>query len=274
MGRTIDIERILTERFHGKTPRLLVKIIKRLVHEDFLNGYFVQGYEGVDFCENAVKYLDVHLNVEGLDEIPSGGGERYTFVSNHPLGGIDGVALAGLIGRKFDGKVKMMVNDFLMHLEGLAPLCIPVNAKIKKRGGGIGTQNRELPRLTDEIFASDNQILMFPAGLCSRKIGGKVQDLEWGKVFVRKSVEYGRDIVPVHFIAENSGRFYRVAGISKFLKLKFNIAMAFLPDELYRARGKTFRVVFGKPVPWQSLDGSRSAKEWAGIIRDKVYELE
>ena len=196
-----------------------------------------------------------------------------TFVSNHPLGGVDGIALAGIIGRKYDGKIKLMVNDFLMHLGGLAPLCIPVNAKIRKKGQEIGTQNRDLPRLTNEIFGSDNQVLMFPAGLCSRKIEGRIQDLVWSKVFVAKSVEHHRDIVPVHFIGENSGRFYRVANLSSILRLKFNIAMAFLPDELYRAQGKTFRIVFGKPIPWQSFDKSRSPKEWAQEVRSAVYSL-
>lgn len=272
-GKTIDIEEIFRKRFKGKAPRLLVKIVKRLLHQDFLNAYLKEGYEGVEFCENAVKYLDVKIEVEGLENLPDSPDARLTFVSNHPLGGVDGVALAGIIGRRYGGRIKLMVNDFLMHLGGLAPLCVPVNAKIRRKGAGIGIQNRDLPRLTDEIFASDNQILMFPAGLCSRKIDGKIQDLVWSKVFVTKSVEYHRDIVPVHFVGENSGRFYRVANLSSFFRLKFNVAMAFLPDELYRARGKTFRVIFGKPIPWQSFDRSRKPKEWAQEVRAAVYNL-
>lgn len=272
-GKTIDIEEIFRKRFNGKAPRLLVKIVKRLLHQDFLNAYLKEGYEGVEFCENAVKYLDVKIEVEGLENLPDSPDARLTFVSNHPLGGVDGVALAGIIGRRYGGRIKLMVNDFLMHLGGLAPLCVPVNAKIRRKGAGIGIQNRDLPRLTDEIFASDNQILMFPAGLCSRKIDGKIQDLVWSKVFVTKSVEYHRDIVPVHFVGENSGRFYRVANLSSFFRLKFNVAMAFLPDELYRARGKTFRVIFGKPIPWQSFDRSRNPKEWAQEVRAAVYNL-
>lgn len=270
-GQTIDIEQILARRFHGKTPRLLVWLIKRLLHQDWLNAYFSQGYEGVEFCENAVKYLNVTLKVEGLEDIPLQG--RYTFVSNHPLGGADGVALAGVIGRRFGG-IRLMVNDFLMNLKGLAPLCIPVHAKIKTKGNEIGNQHRDLPRLTDEIFASDNQILMFPAGLCSRKRNGVIRDLQWGKVCIKKSVEFHRDVVPVHFIAENSPRFYRVANLSKALHLRFNIAMAFLPDELYRAQGKTFRIVFGKPIPWETFNGSKTPKEWAQAVKEKVYELE
>ncbi len=272
-GKTIDIEEIFRKRFNGKAPRLLVKIVKNLLHQDFLNAYLKEGYEGVEFCENAVKYLDVKIEVEGLENLPDSPDARLTFVSNHPLGGVDGVALAGIIGRRYGGRIKLMVNDFLMHLGGLAPLCVPVNAKIRRKGAGIGIQNRDLPRLTDEIFASDNQILMFPAGLCSRKIDGKIQDLVWSKVFVTKSVEYHRDIVPVHFVGENSGRFYRVANLSSFFRLKFNVAMAFLPDELYRARGKTFRVIFGKPIPWQSFDRSRNPKEWAQEVRAAVYNL-
>ncbi len=272
-GKTIDIEEIFRKKFNGKVPRLIVKLTKRLLHQDFINGYLSQGYEGVEFCENAVKYLNVRIETEGLENLPDSPDARLTFVSNHPLGGVDGIALAGIIGRRYGGRIKLMVNDFLMHLGGLAPLCIPVNAKIKRKGAGIGTQNRDLPRLTDEIFRSDNQILMFPAGLCSRKIDGKIQDLVWSKAFVTKSVENHRDIVPVHFIGVNSERFYKVANLSSFFRLKFNIAMAFLPDELYRARGKTFRVVFGKPIPWQSFDRSRNPKEWAQIVRAAVYDL-
>lgn len=272
-GKTIDIEEIFRRRFNGKAPKLAVKLIKRLLHQDFLNEYLSQGYEGVEFCENAIKYLNVRIETEGLENLPDSPGARLTFVSNHPLGGVDGVALAGIIGRRYGGRIKLMVNDFLMHLGGLAPLCIPVNAKIKRKGVGIGTQNRDLPRMTDEIFSSDNQILMFPAGLCSRRIDGKIQDLVWSKVFVTKSVEHHRDIVPVHFVGENSGRFYKVANLSSLLRLKFNVAMAFLPDELYRAQGKAFRVIFGKPIPWQSFDRSRNPKEWAQEVRAAVYEL-
>lgn len=271
--KTIDIEEIFRKKFNGKAPKFLTKALKRLIHQDFINDYLRQGHEGVEFCENAIKYLNVKIEVEGLENLPESPDARFTFVSNHPLGGVDGIALAGIIGRKYDGRIKLMVNDFLMHLGGLAPLCIPVNAKIRKKGEGIGTQNRDLPRLTNEIFASDNQVLMFPAGLCSRKKDGRIQDLVWSKVFVAKSVEYHRDIVPVHFIGENSRRFYRVASLSSALRLRFNIAMAFLPDELYRAQGKTFRIVFGKPIPWQSFDRSRTPKEWAQEVRAAVYDL-
>lgn len=261
MADTIDIGAIMDARFGGKLPRCVVSILRRFFHEDYLNGFLKRGLSGVEFCTGATEYLGLNVNVEGLDRIASDG--RYTFASNHPLGGADGVVLMGILGERYDGKVRTMVNDFLMNLKGFAPLCVPVN----KMGG----QASELPRLTEELFASDNQVLMFPAGKCSRRIDGKVQDVAWSKTFIEKSVKHHRDIVPLRFVGQNSKRFYRIAQITK--KMKFNVAMAFLPDEMYRARGKNFRVVFGEPIPWQHFDGSKSRKEWAQWVREQVYKL-
>jgi putative hemolysin len=87
------------------------------------------------------------------------------------------------------------------------------------------------------------------------------------------SRESGRDIVPIHFEGENSKRFYRIANLQKKLKLKFNIAMMMLPDEMYRSTGRNYRITFGKPIPISDIDKSKSDTEWAQEIRAKVYEL-
>ena len=276
----------MEERFGRRTPRFVVGWMRRFFHEDFMNEFLRRGLSGVEFCTEATKYLGLNVSVEGLDCIQcmgreqdsvedssavggelarvAGEGEKlYTFVSNHPLGGADGVVLMGILGRKYGGRVRTMVNDFLMNLKGFAPLCVPVN----KMGG----QAAELPRLTEEMFASENQVLMFPAGKCSRRIHGKVQDVAWSKTFIDKSVRHHRDIVPIRFIGQNSKRFYLIAQLTK--KMKFNVAMAFLPDEMYRARGKSFRIVFGSPIPWQHFDASRSKREWAQWVRGEVYKL-
>ena len=243
-------------------PSFVLKWIKKFLHVDFLNEYFVKGYDGVEFCTGSLEYLDVKLDVEGLENVPDDG-TLYTFASNHPLGGIDGVALGAIVGEKFEGKVKYLVNDFLMFLKGLAPICVPINK--------VGGQSRELPRLLDEAFRSENHMIIFPAGLCSRKIDGKIQDLPWGKAFINKSVATGRSVVPVHFIAQNSPRFYRVAKLTKLLG--FNAAMAFLPDEMVRQMHKTFKVVIGKPIPPSHFDKSKTPYEWAQWVREEVYKL-
>lgn len=259
----IDLDAIIASK-GGKLPKFVVNWMKKFLHVDFLNEYFVKGYEGVEFCTGALETLDIKLEIEGLENVPNDG-TLYTFASNHPLGGIDGVALGSIVGTHFDGKVRYLVNDILMNLKGLAPICVPINK--------IGGQSRNLPALINEAFHSDNQMILFPAGLCSRRIDGKIQDIAWGKAFISKSIETGRSVVPVHFIAQNSKRFYRVANLCKMLKLKFNIAMVFLPDEMYKARHSTFKVVFGKPIPCSTFDKSKSPQQWAQWVREEVYKL-
>lgn len=266
-SHTIDVEGIVRARAgKRRIPHFLIRWLKSFVHQDFINEFLRRGYEGVDFCEECMKYLDVSVTVEGMENLDGFPADaRFTFASNHPLGGIDGVTLGAVFGRRFDGKVVYLVNDLLMNLKGLAPICVPVNK--------IGKQSRNLPQMIDGAFSSDNQVIIFPAGLCSRKIDGKISDLAWGKSFVRKSVETGRYIVPVHFIGENSPRFYRVAKLCKLFNLKFNFAMLFLPDELYKAQHGHFTVKIGNPIAPEVFDKSRSAHRWAQWVREEVYNL-
>lgn len=265
--RAIEIDKIVAARAKGrKIPRFLLNWMKKLIHQDMINSYLVQGYDGVEFCEKCLEYLDVKVDVKGLENIDTSGNTKYTFVSNHPLGGIDGVTLGMVIGKPFGGNIRYLVNDFLMNLKGLAPLCVPVNK--------VGGQSRDLARLVDEAFRSENQMLIFPAGKCSRRIDGKIQDPAWTKTFVVKSVATGRQVVPVHFLGRNSNRFYMVDKICKLLHIKFNLAMALLPDEMMRNMHGTFRIVIGKPVPAETFDDSRTPLEWAKWVRKKVYELE
>lgn len=265
--QVLDLEQIIRSRAGSKAkyiPQFLIEWFKKAAHQDFINGYLKEGYVGVEFCENSLEYLGVELEVRGLENLPKDG-RKFTFVSNHPLGAIDGVTLGAVIGKEYDGKVKYLLNDLLMNLKGLAPLGIPINK--------IGGQARNLPKLIDEAFHSENQMLVFPAGLCSRKIDGKIQDLPWGKAFVAKSRQTGRDIIPIHFEGQNSERFYKVAEWQKKLGLKFNIAMLMLPDEMYKSTGRKYKVTFGKPIPVETLDRTKNDIEWAQDIRRIVYEL-
>lgn len=245
-------------------PKFVLAFIRRFFHLDYLNEFFVQGFEGVEFCTKSLEHLGIGLDVSGLENVPDDG-TLYTFVSNHPLGGIDGIALGSIVGENFGGKVRYLVNDFLMLIKGLAPICVPINK--------VGGQSRNLPKLIDDAFKSDNHMIVFPAGICSRKIDGQIQDLPWSKAFVNKSRQTGRSIVPVHFIAQNSKRFYRFANFQKKIGLKVNLAMAFLPDEMYRQRNKNFKVIIGKPYPSSFFDESKSASEWAQWVREEVYKL-
>ena len=258
---SVDVGKLLRGKWPGISP-FMVKLAKKILREDFMNAYFVQGYEGVDFCTHSFDYLNVKIEAVGLDKIPKDG--RYTFASNHPLGGIDGVGICGVIGEYFDGNIRFLVNDFLMAIKGLAPLEVPVNK--------VGAQSRTLSQDMDNLFNSDHQVVIFPSGKCSRKIDGKIQDPEWKKAFITRSVQSKRDIVPVHFYGRNSWRFYMMDSIGKLIGVD-SLAMAFLPDELYRGQGKSFKVVFGDPIPYTTFDNSKKPIEWAKWVREKAYSL-
>lgn len=269
--KTIDIDRILKDKMGTKAkfvPSFAVNWLKKILHEDEVNQFLWEsrGVTGTEWLAECVRYLDMTLEIEGLENLPDkNDGKLYTFVSNHPLGGQDGVALGSIIGEHYNGKFRYLVNDLLLNLPGLKPVSIGINK--------TGKQSRDFPRMVEAGFQSDNHILMFPAGLNSRKISGEIHDLEWKKTFITKSVEYQRDIVPIFFGGRNSERFYRVAHFSdKHLK-KLNLAMLLLVDEMYKNVGKTFRVVIGKPIPWQTFDKSRTSMEWAKYVEDIVYEL-
>lgn len=268
---TIDIDRILRDKMGSKSslvPRFVTSWLKRTIHQDEVNAFIwdARDKEGVPWLEDCLAYLDVKLDIRGLENLPpKDDGRLYTFVSNHPLGGADGVALGALLGRHYDGRLRYLVNDLLMNLPGLAPLCIPINK--------TGKQGRGFPAMVEAGFKGDNHIIMFPAGLCSRRIDGEIRDLPWRKTFIAKSVETRRDVVPIHFSGRNSDRFYTIANMCARLGLKVNLAMLFLVDEMYRNVHKTFTVTIGKPIPWQTFDRSRKAQEWAQYVQDRVYEL-
>ena len=268
--KTIDIEGILKGKMGAKAkfvPHFLVSWLIRIAHQDEVNAFLWDNRDkvGVEWLEACVEYLDMTLEVEGRENLPASDDKRlYTFVSNHPLGGEDGVALGAIIGRHYDGRFRYLVNDLLMNLPGLAPLCIPINK--------TGHQGRNFPAMVKAGFESNNHMLMFPAGLCSRRHNGVIRDIPWSKTFITKSVEYHRDIVPIHFSGQNSNFFYRLANFSDKC-LPFNLAMLFLVDEMYKNVHKTFHVTIGKPIPWQTFDKRKTPIEWAQYVKDKVYSL-
>ena len=269
--KTVDIEEILKGKL-GKNarwvPGVAVNWLKRIAHEDQVNEFLWRSRDlkGTPWLEACMDFLSTTLEVEGMENLPpKDDGRLYTFVSNHPMGGIDGVALGSVIGKHYDGRFRYLVNDLLMNLPGLAPLCIPINK--------TGKQSRNFPAMVEAGFNSDFHMLMFPAGLCSRKRNGEIRDLPWKKTFITKSVETHRDVVPIHFGGRNSNFFYRLSNISDRLVKKVNIAMLFLVDEMFKNTGNTFPVKIGKPIPWQTFDHSKTPTEWAAYVQDEVYKL-
>ena len=264
----IDIKQVLRQKAPSaarKIPGFMVDYLIRTVHQDELNEILRRYHDkdGVAFMQELIGYFDLNLELVNEENIPAEG--RYIFASNHPLGGLDGICLSAIIGGRFDGKIRYLVNDLLLYLSNLRSIFVPIN-----KHGAQGKKNAEL---IEKAYASDNQTITFPAGLCSRKQNGKIQDTEWKKSFIQKAVEYRRDIVPVFFEGRNSNFFYRLANMRKALGIKMNYEMIYLPDEMFKSKHKTYSIHFGKPIPWQTFDSSRKPAEWAECVKEIVYNL-
>ncbi|OKY83905.1 MAG: hypothetical protein BHV69_10750 [Bacteroidales bacterium 52_46] len=267
----INVGEVLRQRiprYWRFIPRRLVHWLERTVCQDELNRLLRDNFprRDADFCRGVLDDLGVTVNFHNLDNLPPKELTRVLFVSNHPLGGLDGMALIDFVRTYYGVAPRFIVNDLLNAVEPLSDTFIPVNKH--------GAQSREAIRRLDEAFASDAPLLMFPAGLVSRRgKKGVVADLEWQKMFVAKARQSGRDIIPLHFYGENSSFFYKFAKFRRRIGLKFNIEMIYLPREVFRSKGKTFDVVVGKPIPHASLDDMPPARK-AQQIRQMVYDLE
>ena len=245
-------------------PGIVYRYINRIMHIDFVNDLLKRyGHlRGIDFVDQVVKEFNVKEHLYGLENIPESG--RFIFASNHPLGGFDGMLLMKTVDNRL-GNPRFLSNDILMNIPQLQSMFVPVN----KHGG----HSRDVAKILKDVYESDAQILIFPSGLASRKINGKIVDLEWKKHFISKAIQYKRDVIPVFVSGRNSNRFYRLAKIRKFLRLKWNLEMFFLPDETMRHRNTEVHIYFGKPIPYQSFDRSKTHKEWASRVKELVYEL-
>lgn len=247
-------------------PGFVYRWLERVICQDELNRILTEnrGKTGSQFAEGALNTLGISLRVEGRENLPE---DRCTFVSNHPLGGLDGIALIAMLGKHYgDENVRCLVNDVLMAVRPLDNVFLPVNK--------YGAQSRASMRRIEETYAGNKQIMTFPAGLCSRKGNdGKVRDLQWQKSFITKSVNSRRDVVPIFFSGLNSKFFYRFARIRKKLGIRFNIELIFLPSEMVKNRGQQFVIHIGKPIPYTTFDNSRSSREWTDFVKETVYSL-
>ena len=265
---TVNVREILLSKApNTRVPGFVIRYLEKIAHQSEIN-LFLEKYghlNGIEFLKQAVRYVDVKLEIHGLDELPEG---RYTFAGNHPLGGIDGMSTGLAVHERFPNQsIKFLSNDLLTNISNLLDLFVPVN-KV-----GNQSQHRTLPERLKEVYNSDLQMVIFPAGICSRRVKGEITELQWNKSFIQKSIDSKRDVVPVYFEGRNSNFFYNLANLRTFFGIKMNVEMLYLADEMFRQRGKTFKVYFGKPIPYTTFDNSRTKPEWADWVRIKTLEL-
>lgn len=245
-------------------PGPLVSYLERTIHEDDINDimYRFRDLKGLDFVDALIDDLGVDVLLEGEENIPKD--ESVIFASNHPLGGLDGIAFMQAIGR-VRRDVKFLVNDILMNVVNLEPLFVGVNK--------IGGQNKSAASAIEEAYASDHALLVFPAGLVSRKIKGEIVDLEWKKSFISKAKKYKKDIIPVYIEGRNSNFFYNLSNWRNKIGIKFNIEMLYLVDEFFAQRNQRVTIRVGKRIPYTAFDNSKNEKQWAAEVKQLVYDL-
>jgi putative hemolysin len=267
-NQKIDVKNVIYSKnpaLARAIPGFVINYLKRMVHQDELNEFLLKwGHlKDSELIAAGLKHFEIKFKVSGSENIPKTG--RFIFVSNHPLGGLDGLVFIYELSKHFHD-IKFPVNDILTSIKNLSGIFLPVNKH--------GAQAKDAAILIEQAYSSDDQILYFPAGLCSRKKRGVIKDLQWHKSFISKSIQHRRDIVPAFFSGRNSDFFYNLANFRKLLGIKTNIEMLFLADEMFKQKDKEIKLIFGKPIPWETFDKKRSAPEWADWVKSKSYDLE
>jgi len=264
----IDVDKVIVNKnpkLYKWLPGFVLRYIKRIVHQDEANRILVKrGHlHGLDFVDALIEEFGVHVSVTGTEHIPLD--RSVIFAANHPLGGLDGIALMHVLG-KYRKDIQFLVNDILLHIKNLENLFVPINKH--------GAQGKYRTERIEQTYAGDFAILQFPAGLVSRKgKGGKIEDLEWKKSFITKAKRYEKDIVPVYIEGRNSNFFYNFAKFRLRLGIKANIEMFYLADEMFLQRGKKITIHIGKPISYKYFDGSKSERKWAEEVKRTVYNL-
>jgi 1-acyl-sn-glycerol-3-phosphate acyltransferase len=264
----IDVRKIIEDKnktLAAALPNFVVNYLKRIVHEDEINRFIelnghLKNHEFVNAC---FAEMGAKVTFSGLENIPLTGG--CIIAANHPLGGLDAIGLMKIVGTRRPD-IRFFVNDILLSLQNFGELFVGVNKH--------GKNPKENLRLMDEVFASDNCVLFFPAGLVSRRQNGTICDLEWQKSFVTKAIRYNKPIIPTFIGGENSPFFYRLANMRKYLNIKANLEMLYLADEMYRQKNQTIDYAFGDPLSTDRFSKEYNHLEWAQKIKNYVYELQ
>lgn len=245
-------------------PGFLIKLVAKIVHEKDINKFLREHKDsyGIDFVNGALQAMGAKVKIEGIENIPKTGG--YIFAANHPLGGLDGLAIISSIA-KVRSDIHFFVNELLLNLKNIDNILVPVNIN--------GKNTRKMLETVDRIYGSDCAVPIFPAGLVSRRQADKtIKDLRWKKSFITQAKHYQKDIIPIWAEGRNSNMFYNFAYWRKKLGIKTNIEMFLLPHEMFAQRDKHLILHFGKPVSFLTFIEPHTDAQWAEKFQDELYK--
>lgn len=263
----------IEQSFYSRFPRLaegpgrtlsqpVVGLLRQMIGEVALNEFLarIDGRFGFEYVDRALDCLGARYRFALTDRenIPAEG--RVVIVANHPLGAVDALALLQLVG-SVRPDVKILANEVLMSLPGLAPLLVPCD--VFGAAGGA-RQLREAFRGLER----EEALIVFPAGEVSRLRPNGVRDGRWSDGFLRFARRSGAPVLPAHIAARNSPGFYGVSMLAKPL------ATLMLPREMLAAERINMTVTIGAPIATQALfaSGLKDARV-AQRMRAHVYRL-
>ena len=263
----VDVEKVIkskSEDLYRKLPRFVINYLKKIIHQDEMNSILAEcgDRKGISFTEKVLECLGITYTVHGLENLKDN--TNCIYASNHPLGGLDGMIAITALGEYFPD-IKFVVNDLLMNIQPLQEVFVPINKH--------GNMSKDYAARLQEIYSSSMPVYNFPAGLCSRRILGRVQDPAWKRTFVNQAKKYNRPIVPIFFSGRNSRFFYNLSKFRKAIGIKFNIEMIYLPDEMFKQRNRHFDLYIGTPISCEELNNGMTSAQWTEEIRNRCYKL-
>ncbi len=265
----LDIKKIIRSQNNktiAKLPGFVISLIKWWVKEKELNELLQKTahLKDFDFVEAINKEMDLHFEIEGLENIPPR--SNLIFVGNHALGGLDFFVLVHALKQAGFIKNNHPANKILMSVKPLSGILVPITVF-----GKITGKDRQL--LEKRLSDNSVPVTMFPSGEVMRKYNGQPNDGLWRSGFIKYAREYKKDVIPFYIPTENSKTFYKVASWRRKLGIKANIELFWLSRELLKKRHKTIKIIFGKPIPYQSFDESKTRHEWAAEVKKIAYDL-
>ena len=262
----LDLNEILGPKMSAKLPGFAKRFLRKRLHMDQINDCIMKAehYAGAGFFDEALNYIGITYKTRGEENLDLS--KNYIFACNHPLGGPEALIIGSVFRRIYGDGFKGPANQILYNMKPLQEFFVPVKVQ-------AGRQSRDIADRFAQMFESDCQVLVFPAGLCARTFKGVITEMPWKKMFITQARKYERDVVPVHISGHNSKWYFFLSWLSRTLKLKMNLGMLFLVDELFNKAGEEFVITFGKPIPYTDFDSSRTDLQWADYVKEIVKKL-
>ena len=218
----------------------------------------------LDFLNGLLNDFQIRFEIpeEDLKRLPKDG--AYITVSNHPLGGIDGILLLKLmLEQRSDFKI---IANFLLHrIKPLVPYIMPVNPfedHKDAKSSIVGFKNSLLH------LQNGHPLGIFPAGEVSTYKDGKLMvDKPWEPAAMKLMQRAEVPIVPIYFHAKNSRLFYRLS------KLSDDLRTAKLPSELLTQKKRVIKVRIGKPISLKDQKEHPTLEGFSDFVRRKTYML-